>query len=240
MGIENNIMSELEKEYDDYILLCRCATRNLKARILNIQEDLASSEGYNVIESFDSRIKSFDSTLAKLRRNQMPFTVKSMRELHDIAGVRILTPFRDDIEKVVDMLRKQKSLQIVEERDYVTSPKDNGYSSYHVIANMTFHLSEDEYTVPVEIQIRDLGMNYWAQIEHKIRYANKKAGRSEYLPEEVAQELDEGFREIAAMVAEIDKKTLYLRNLAGVHAAVGHSHSGHSSQSEQSEQSDNN
>ncbi len=235
MGTEDNIMSELKKEYNEYTHLCRCATRNLKARIKNIQEDLASSEGYNVIESFDSRIKSFNSTLAKFRRNQMPFTVKSMRELHDIAGVRILTPFRDDIEKVVDMLRKQRWLQIVEERDYVTSPKDNGYSSYHVIANFT-----DEYTVPVEIQIRDLGMNYWAQIEHKIRYANKKAGRSEYLPEEVAQELDEGFREIAAMVAEIDKKTLYLRDLAGVHAAVGHSHSGHSSQSEQSEQSDNN
>ena len=209
--IKLGFIDDLYNEYDECAFLCECAIRNLMARLTNLQKEMErSSEGYNIIDSVEWRIKSFESTTGKLRKRQMPMTVESMRSLHDLAGVRITTPFRDDIMKVVEMLKRQRSIEVVEEKDYISNPKENGYMSYHLIVNMTFHLSGSEHTIPMEIQIRDMSMNLWASIEHLINYKNKNRS-----PETVQK-----FKHLAEILENLDNSAIELRDSSNVSPAT--------------------
>ena len=210
--LKNDLLSNLREEYDDYTFLCECAIRNLMARLTNLQKEMQrSNDGYNIIDSVEWRIKSFESTFEKLGRRQLPMTIESIRnELHDIAGVRITTPFRDDITKVVEMLKQQHSIEVVEEKDYVSNPKENGYMSYHLIVNMTFHLSGSEHTVPMEIQIRDMSMDLWASIEHIINYKNKNR----------SLETVQKFKHLAEILDSLDSSAIELRNSSNIGPAT--------------------
>lgn len=211
MGKKTNFLDDLEKEYDDYAFECECAIRNLLARLTNVQKQMErSKDGYNIFDSIEYRIKSFESTLGKLRRREMPMTIKSIHSLHDVAAVRIITPFRDDIWKAAESLKNQNSLKIVETKDYVNNPKENGYMGYHVIGEMKFHLYGNECTVPIEIQIRDKAMDLWASLEHIINYKNP----------EPTPEVVEHFRQIAEILNNFDGTTINLKKVAQVYPAI--------------------
>ena len=206
-----SFVDDLYDEYNECAFLCECAIRNLMARLTNLQKEMErSSEGYNIIDSVEWRIKSFDSTIGKLRRRQLPMTADSIRSLHDLAGVRITTPFRDDIAKVVEMLKQQRSIEVVEEKDYVSNPKENGYMSYHLIINMTFHLSGSEHTIPMEIQIRDMSMDLWASIEHIINYKNKNR----------SLETVQKFKHLAEILDSLDNSAIELRDSSNINPAT--------------------
>ena len=131
---------------------------------------------YNPIEHVGSRLKSFESMLAKSTRKGIPFTPDGIREqMFDVAGVRIICSFLSDIYQVRDALLTQRDLTVLDERDYITKPKSNGYKSLHLIVQVPVFLSDRMEDVVVEIQLRSIAMDLWASLEHKIYYKYDRA-----------------------------------------------------------------
>ncbi len=211
-GQKNSAYFELEKKYSEYEYYCKYALRNISARLDNLYEEMArSTEGYNIIDHYYTRIKTFDSTFDKLARRDLPPTFKSIREeLHDVAGARIVTPFKDDVYRMAEMLPYQHSIEIVERRDYIEKPKENGYKSLHIIANMKFHLYEAEHIIPIEIQIRSKGMEMLWSLEHIINYKNSSADPA----------ATESFARIAKILDEFEDAAMELRDTSGIQAAT--------------------
>nr|WP_202567222.1 GTP pyrophosphokinase family protein [Agreia sp. COWG] len=136
-----------------------------------LREEFNHVHDYNPIEHVNSRLKSPESILEKARRKGLELDTDVIRErIHDIAGIRITCSFLSDIDKIRDMLARQVDLTLIAERDYVTSPKANGYTSLHLIVSVPVFMSDRVEQVPVEIQIRTIAMDFWASLEHKIYY----------------------------------------------------------------------
>ncbi|MGF7437077.1 GTP pyrophosphokinase [Lentilactobacillus senioris] len=124
-----------------------------------------------LIDSVQSRIKSPDSIVEKMERKQLNFaTDRIANYIRDIAGVRVITRFISDIETMHRLIKNQPDIQVVTEKDYVTHPKANGYRSLHLIVEVPVYLNTGEERIPVEIQIRTIGMNFWASLEHELNY----------------------------------------------------------------------
>ena len=201
---ENKELSilELEDQYDEYATECECALRTVMARLTNLQVEMERSTERSPFDGIDYRIKSFDSAIDKCRRRGLPLTIESLKSLHDIAGIRIITPFLDDIKKVAETLGHQPSMTIVEKRDYVESPKENGYSSLHLIVLMEIYFMNSSKAIPVEIQIRDKAMDLWATLEHIVKYKNPNPG----------PEAERQFKEIAETLSRFDEMAIELRD----------------------------
>lgn len=174
------IKENLAKEYDalkvnkDYeILMMRydSAIREIvtKLEILNNELSLISDE--SPISSIKSRRKKDGSILDKLIRQKNPITLESIEEnLNDVAGVRVVCSFVDDIYSVARMLARQDDVTVVMIKDYIKKPKANGYRSYHMIVEIPVFFSNEKKPMRVEIQIRTVAMNFWASLEHQIKY----------------------------------------------------------------------
>ena len=127
-------MGELQMDdYSQYAALCECGMRIVLARVENLRQEATISGERSPYAAIQSRIKSFDSIEEKCNRKGLPFTIEGMRKLHDIAGIRIITLYEDDIYRIRDALVRQPSMELIEERDYVKNPKENGYRSLHLI-----------------------------------------------------------------------------------------------------------
>lgn len=171
---------------------------NTKLEILNSEFKLAHQ--YNPIEHITSRIKSPKSIAKKLRHNNRQVTIENIvKYINDVAGIRIICSFTSDIYRIADLITKQKDLKIVEIKDYILHPKENGYKSYHMIVSIPVVLSEQTVDTKVEIQIRTIAMDFWASLEHKIYY--KFEGNA---PEYIREEL----KECSNIVAYLDEKML--------------------------------
>jgi len=140
-------------------------------KISILRDEFRHMQHYNPVEHVGSRLKSFDSILAKCRRKGIELTPEAIRaQMFDIAGVRVTCSFVADIYRVRDMLVGQSDLTVLEERDYIASPKANGYKSLHLIVKVPVFLSDRVEDVVVEIQLRTIAMDFWASLEHKIYY----------------------------------------------------------------------
>jgi putative GTP pyrophosphokinase len=140
-------------------------------KIAILRDEFRHMQNYNPVEHVGSRLKSFESIVAKCRRKGIPLTPEAVRaEMFDIAGVRVTCSFVSDIYRVRDMLVGQSDLTLLEERDYIAHPKGNGYKSLHLIVQVPVYLSDRVEDVIVEIQIRTIAMDFWASLEHKIYY----------------------------------------------------------------------
>lgn len=128
-------------------------------------------EDKDPIEHYKARIKSAKSMKEKLRRKNLPVTANSaLREIHDAAGIRVICTFLDDIYWIANMLKNQKDINIVKEKDYIKNPKPNGYRSYHMILQVPIHLENQIEMVYCELQIRTIAMDCWASLEHQLKY----------------------------------------------------------------------
>nr|WP_148220962.1 GTP pyrophosphokinase family protein [Xylanimonas cellulosilytica] len=140
-------------------------------KISILREEFRQIHDYNPIEHVGSRLKTFESILAKARRKDIPLTMQGIRgEMFDIAGVRVTCSFVSDIYRVRDMIIGQGDVTLVEERDYIAHPKPSGYKSLHLIVRIPVYLSDRVEDVLVEIQLRTIAMDFWASLEHKIFY----------------------------------------------------------------------
>jgi putative GTP pyrophosphokinase len=145
------------------------AVEELKVKLRGIRSQYELQHSNSPIEFVTGRVKPVASILNKAKRKGIP--MEDIEEgLQDIAGVRMMCQFVDDIKVVVDMLKSRNDLEIIEERDYITNQKDSGYRSYHVVAKYPVQTVAGEKKLLVEIQIRTLSMNFWATIEHSLNY----------------------------------------------------------------------
>ncbi len=170
---------------------------SLKFEILNNEFKVLYAR--NPIHHIEGRVKTTESIVAKLRRKGLPLTVEAAREsINDIAGVRVVCSYIDDVYRVAEMLERQTDIEIVKRQDYISTPNYNGYRSLHLDIRMPVYLSDRTEYVTAEIQIRTIAMDFWASLEHDIRYKVDKAK----LPEGINEEM----LECSGKIAEIDRQ----------------------------------
>lgn len=158
-------------EFHRLMMKYRCAIREVRTKLEVLNEDFSVRYNRNPIEALSSRIKTPSSIVEKLHRNKWPITTESIYEnLHDVAGMRVICSFVDDIYYIADVLLKQDDIRLIRKKDYIKHPKPNGYRSLHLIVEIPIFLADNKEYMQVEVQIRTIAMNFWASLEHKVRY----------------------------------------------------------------------
>lgn len=145
------------------------AVRELKIKFRSLRQSFLTEREHSPIEFVVGRVKSVDSIKEKMQRRVISREVIET-DMQDIAGIRIVCQFVDDIYKVVDLIHARDDMEVVEERDYVKNAKSSGYRSYHMVISYTIYLPEGSKKLLAEIQIRTLAMNFWATVEHTLNY----------------------------------------------------------------------
>lgn len=150
------------------------ARKNVEQLINAIKQETKNKYEYDVINSVTSRIKSPQSILNKMKRKKYELNYRNMINfIDDIAGVRIVCELKSDIKSIRKILRQMPGITIIEEKDYIKKPKKSGYSAYHLVVETPVNYKNNNIAVKVEIQIRTMAMDYWATVEHKMRYKSK-------------------------------------------------------------------
>ena len=177
---------------------------NTKIEILN--NEFIHLYNYNPIEHIKSRLKTPESIVKKLKRGGYEVTIPNMIEhLSDIAGIRIICSFSPDIYRIAEMIARQSDVTVLVVKDYIKNPKPNGYKSYHMVVTIPIYLSDGPVDTKVEIQIRTIAMDFWASLEHKLRYKKD-------LPADQAQQLQEELLACATQSAQLDNRMQEIRN----------------------------
>ena len=180
----------------DYLVLYRCALKNMQMRVDTMQEDFNNLQTYNPIEHVKTRLKSPESIAEKLHRRNLELTAESAhKNLTDVAGLRCICSYAQDIEAIADVFKRQPDLKLLEEKNYVKNPKVSGYRSHHLILEVSVHMTKNTVNLPVEVQIRTQAMDFWATLEHKVRYKYENGE----IPEHLVWDLQECATQIAAL-----------------------------------------
>ena len=162
---------ESAMQLQQVMLLYAAGIREIKTKLDILSDESRISGKPSPIDSIKSRIKTPRSIIGKLKRRGYPISLQSMMEnLNDIGGIRVICPFIEDIYTVADMLMRQDDLTLIEKKDYIQNPKPNGYRSLHLILEVPIFLSERTQPVRIELQLRTIAMDFWASLEHQLRY----------------------------------------------------------------------
>lgn len=186
------------EQYYDLIVPYQDALNLLKARLDVLNHSMYGNKSYP-IHNIQFRIKQKASIEEKLKRMDLQGSFMNAKEhLQDIAGIRVICYFEKDVELLAEQLRKQSDLILVKEKDYITNPKPNGYRSFHMILGIQVYSMESTEYYPVEVQIRTIGMDFWASMEHRICYKQERDNKEEIQREllryaEILKEIEEGF-----------------------------------------------
>lgn len=196
---------------DQYFSIqCRyqSAIREVQTKLEILDDEFQSKHKRNPIHHMQSRLKSMQSIVEKLKRKGVPLTMKDATEsLTDIAGIRVICSYIDDIYTIANLLTSQDDVRVVKMRDYIKQPKPNGYRSLHIVVEIPVFLQEGKIFVPVEVQIRTIAMDFWATLEHHLRYK----GLSE-TPADISDEL----QQTALDICRLDERMLSIRNRVDV------------------------
>jgi putative GTP pyrophosphokinase len=177
----------------------------LRTKLDIIDEDLKNSQNSRSIEYIASRIKAPESIAQKLHEMGLAVTAdNAQKHLWDIAGIRIICPFAKDIHYLTEIIRSMPAVNILEEKDFVSNPKPSGYRSYHLIVKIPVFYSGETRNVAVEVQIRTSAMNFWATLEHRVRYKYR-----EHIPDHLSDELVV----IADKIAELDNRMFTIHDI---------------------------
>ena len=168
----------------------------LKFEVLNSEFNIQYSR--SPIHHIESRVKSAQSIMAKLAKKGIPFTIATAKEnINDIAGVRVVCNYIDDVYRVAEIFERQKDVEILKKQDYIREPNYNGYRSLHLDTRIPVYLSNRTEYVVAEIQIRTIAMDFWASLEHSLRYKAQ-----EYIPQHISDEL----QRVATDIASLDQR----------------------------------
>ncbi|MCC3373317.1 GTP pyrophosphokinase family protein [Cohnella sp. REN36] len=190
------------REWGKMLLTYKFALDEVSTKLNILNEELHFIQNYNPIEHMKTRIKSPESIRDKLLRKGMDVTIENARaHIRDIAGIRVICSFSTDIYRMVEMISKQHDVEVLEIKDYVASPKPNGYQSLHLNVRIPVFLTDHLEHVPVEIQIRTIAMDFWASLEHKIYYKF-----NEQVPGEIGSQL----KEAADLISSLDERMFSL------------------------------
>ena len=201
------LMQNYALPYRELMSYYRCAMMEVETKFNVLNEELSLQYDRNPIETIKTRLKSPESILEKLNRKNHPVTVDSIEQnLNDIAGVRVICAFPSDIYQLEEAFLKQDDIRLVERKDYIANPKSNGYRSLHLIVEIPIFLHDHKRLMRVEVQFRTISMDWWASLEHKIRY---KKGLQE------SDHVDQELFECAKMSAELDSRMEKLQHFVG-------------------------
>ena len=190
--------AEFQRLMDEFFAIqCRysAAMKEVQTKLEILDDEFQARHRRNPIHHIESRMKSIQSITEKLRRKGEPVTMQSaVDNLTDIAGIRVICSYVQDVYTVANLLTSQDDVKLVRTRDYIQQPKANGYRSLHLIIEIPVFLQEGRVPVPVEVQIRTIAMDFWASLEHSMRY--KASGK---VPADICAELQEAGEDIAAL-----------------------------------------
>lgn len=193
-------MDELLHDYAQIRHVYAAGIREITSRLEVLESEFQYSGAHNPIHHIESRVKTLASIVKKMENMSIPLTIANAKKnLHDIAGVRVVCCYVDDIYRIADLLLSQDDVSLVEEKDYIKVPKENGYRSLHIVVDLPVYLSQGKVFVPVEIQIRTVAMDFWAALEHGIRYKS---------PSEVPPFINDELHACADIIAATDDRML--------------------------------
>lgn len=190
------------QNWKSFLMPYEQAVDELKVKLKSIRKEYRKNNEYSPIEFVTGRVKEVSSLLEKANKFGIPLD-RVEQEIEDIAGIRIMCQFVDDIDKVIDILRARKDMQILYEKDYVRNVKGSGYRSYHIIIKYPVNMAQGHKEILAEFQIRTLAMNFWATAEHSLNYKYKQ-----HIPEEIKVKL----KKAADAAFELDKQMLEIKD----------------------------
>ncbi len=195
MALSDELFSSL-REFLELQHLYKAAIKEIETKLQILNEEFNVRFARNPIHHIESRLKSSPSILNKLKKKGFEVSIESAKKnLNDIAGIRVVCCYIDDVYSVADMLLRQSDIHLVKKQDYIKHPNYNGYRSLHLDLSIPVFLSERTEQVMVEVQIRTVAMDFWASLEHDLRYKSDK---------HIPQEICEAMLESAAAIADID------------------------------------
>ena len=198
-----NIIEEA-KPYLVLMMQYRCAIMEVETKLKVLDAEFSQEYNRNPFESIKSRLKSPVSISDKLRRKGYAVTVENIEKyLKDVAGVRVICSFPDDIYRLAALLEKQDDIILLEKKDYIKNPKPNGYRSLHLILDIPIFLSNEKKHMKVEVQFRTIAMDFWASLEHKLKY-KKNVENSEIIVEQL--------KKCADSIEKLDYQMLEIRD----------------------------
>ena len=180
-----------------------CALKEIQTKFEILSTEFNLKHKRNPINSIQTRLKRTESIMEKMARYHVPVTLESMeKNINDIAGIRVICSYIDDIYSIADALLKQDDVSLISIKDYIKNPKENGYRSLHLIVSIPVFFADTKKDVKVEVQIRTIAMDFWASLEHQLKYKKDTA-----FTEKMAQEL----KSCAEKSAELDIRMNSLR-----------------------------
>lgn len=184
----------------------RCSIMEVETKFNVLNEEFSLEYDRNPIETIKTRLKSTESIIKKLVRRNFPLTVDSIEaNLNDIAGVRVVCSFLEDIYLLADCLLQQDDVKLIQVKDYIKNPKPNGYRSLHLIIEIPIFLKDEKKDMRVEVQLRTIAMDFWASLDHKLSYKKD-------IPEEEAKLLRQELLECAQISADLDVRMGEIKN----------------------------
>ena len=200
----NNTIEDSTQAFQELMMQYDCAMLEVKTKLEVLNKELALVHSRNPFESIKCRIKSQESILGKLERRGLDFSIENIeKELNDIAGIRVICSFPEDIYMLVDCLLQQDDIILVEQKDYIKNPKPNGYRSLHLILDIPIFLTNEKKHMRVEVQFRTIAMDFWASLEHKIKYKKHI---------ENAESISEELKYCADLISQLDRRMEQIRN----------------------------
>ena len=181
--------------------------RELETKLQILSDDFGKKNSYTPIHHVTKRVKTLESIIDKAERYGIEDPINNldtvMKQVLDIAGVRVVTNYEEDIYTMSDILLKQNDIELIRVKDYCKSPKESGYRSLHVVVSIPVYLVNTVEMVPVEIQFRSIAMDTWASLEHELRYKNKG---------ELSEDIKEQLKDCASRLHEVDRKMSAIRH----------------------------
>lgn len=196
----------LEKitNFKELMIVYNSAIREVTTKLEILNDELSVTRSNGPIQFIKSRVKKPASIIDKLQRLEKEMNVDSVRNsLNDVSGIRVITSFIDEVYEIADMLVKQDDIVLIQVKDYIKNPKPNGYRSYHMVIEVPVFFSNKKELVRVEIQIRTIAMDFWASLEHQLKYKRNL---------EESRSIEEELKTCAKTIADTDLKMMDIRN----------------------------
>ncbi|SCN25443.1 GTP pyrophosphokinase YwaC [Clostridium sp. N3C] len=190
-------------EFKELMMMYKCAIKEIKTKFEVLNTEFNIRYQRNPINFINTRLKSTASIIEKMSRKNIPFTLDNIEEyINDVAGVRVICSYVDDIYSIAKALIQQDDIKLIKKKDYIAHPKPNGYRSLHLIVSVPVFFAEQKKELKVEVQIRTIAMDTWASLEHQLKYKQQVTNEKE-----IANQL----KECADTIADIDFQMLDIR-----------------------------
>ena len=199
---DNGKVKEKDVTFQKLMFIYKMAIKELNTKIEIFKEEFKTFYDYDLVDHINTRIKSPKSIIQKMKKKECKLTYKEMIEnINDIAGIRVVCPLQKDIYSIKNLIQSIPGIETLKEKDYITHPKESGYSAYHIILGVPVMLSKQLIYVKVEVQIRTMAMDFWSSLEHKMKYKTK---------EEPSKKKSKEWVNCAKAINKLDEKMMLL------------------------------